>query len=78
MHQLPTPVQENKTNATSISALLGIVSQLFHLVDDAILTGSQDASPRSPKEREMIKRMEERRDTRDIVMAGIEMGQRCD
>ncbi|KAH7346563.1 hypothetical protein BKA65DRAFT_279467 [Rhexocercosporidium sp. MPI-PUGE-AT-0058] len=61
MHQLPTPVQENKTNATSISALLGI-----------------DASPRSPKEREMIKRMEERRDTRDIVMAGIEMGQRCD
>ncbi|CZT52627.1 uncharacterized protein RSE6_13979 [Rhynchosporium secalis] len=30
-----------------------------------------DASPRSPKEREMIKRMEERRDTRDIGMAGI-------
>lgn len=26
MHQLPTPVQENKSNATSISALLGIVS----------------------------------------------------
>jgi hypothetical protein len=42
--QLPTPVQENKTSATSISALLGI-----------------DASPRSPKERELIKRMEERR-----------------
>lgn len=62
MHQLPTPVQqENKSSATSISALLGI-----------------DASPRSPKEREMIKRMEERRETRDIVMAGIEMGQRCD
>jgi hypothetical protein len=52
MHQLPTPVQETKSNATSISALLGI-----------------DASPRSPKERELIKRMEERRDTRDIIMA---------
>jgi hypothetical protein len=26
MHQLPTPVQETKSNATSISALLGIVS----------------------------------------------------
>jgi hypothetical protein len=26
MHQLPTPVQENKSAATSISALLGIVS----------------------------------------------------
>jgi hypothetical protein len=26
MHQLPTPVQENKNSATSISALLGIVS----------------------------------------------------
>ncbi|PMD35629.1 hypothetical protein L207DRAFT_436017 [Hyaloscypha variabilis F] len=56
MHQLPTPVQETKNSATSISALLGI-----------------DASPRSPKEREMIKRMEERRDTRDVVMAGVEM-----
>ncbi|CZR51926.1 uncharacterized protein PAC_01803 [Phialocephala subalpina] len=61
LHQLPTPIQENKSNATSISALLGI-----------------DASPRSPKEREMIKRMEERRETRDIVMAGVEMGQRCE
>ncbi|CAG8955291.1 hypothetical protein HYFRA_00011273 [Hymenoscyphus fraxineus] len=50
MQQLPTPVQENKTNsATSISALLGI-----------------DASPRSPKERELIKRMEE---SRDVIMA---------
>ncbi|EHK96450.1 hypothetical protein GLAREA_10871 [Glarea lozoyensis ATCC 20868] len=49
MHQLPTPVQENKSSATSISALLGI-----------------DASPRSPKEREMIKRMEA---NRDVVMA---------
>jgi len=56
MHQLPTPVQETKNSATSISALLGI-----------------DASPRSPKERELIKRMEERRDTRDVVMAGVEM-----
>ncbi|KAG0651256.1 hypothetical protein D0Z07_1845 [Hyphodiscus hymeniophilus] len=45
MQQLLTPVQETKTNATSISALLGI-----------------DASPRSPKERELIKRMEESRD----------------
>ncbi|TVY85083.1 hypothetical protein LSUE1_G000804, partial [Lachnellula suecica] len=59
MQQLPTPVQENKNNATSISALLGI-----------------DASPRSPKEREMIKRMEESRETRDVLMAGFEMGQR--
>ncbi|KAG9233412.1 hypothetical protein BJ875DRAFT_45614 [Amylocarpus encephaloides] len=49
MQQLPTPVQENKNSATSISALLGI-----------------DASPRSPKERELIKRMEE---NRDVVMA---------
>lgn len=46
--QLLTPVQETKTNATSISALLGI-----------------DASPRSPKERELIKRMEE---SREVVM----------
>lgn len=30
MHQLPTPVQENKSNATSISALLGIVSYTDH------------------------------------------------
>lgn len=43
--QLLTPVQETKSNATSISSLLGI-----------------DASPRSPKERELIKRMEESRD----------------
>jgi hypothetical protein len=50
--QLPTPVQEVKNNATSISALLGI-----------------DASPRSPKERELIKQMEERRGSRDVVMA---------
>jgi hypothetical protein len=35
---------ENRANATSISALLGI-----------------DASPRSPQERELIKRIEERR-----------------
>ncbi|KAH6679478.1 hypothetical protein B0J14DRAFT_298295 [Halenospora varia] len=49
MQQLPTPVQENKNSATSISALLGI-----------------DASPRSPKERELIKRMEE---SRDVIMA---------
>ncbi|TVY46272.1 hypothetical protein LOCC1_G004159 [Lachnellula occidentalis] len=35
-----------------------------------------DASPRSPKERELIKRMEERRENRDVIMAGIEMGQR--
>jgi len=35
-----------------------------------------DASPRSPKERELIKRMEERRETRDVIMAGAEMGQR--
>jgi len=54
--QLPTPVQEVKNSATSISALLGI-----------------DASPRSPKERELIKRMEERRDSRDVIMAGAEM-----
>ena len=49
--QLPTPVQEVKNSATSISALLGI-----------------DASPRSPKERELIKRMEE---SREVVMAGV-------
>jgi hypothetical protein len=49
VQQLLTPVQETKTNATSISALLGI-----------------DASPRSPQERELIKRMEE---SRDAVMA---------
>ena len=49
--QLPTPVQEVKNNATSISALLGI-----------------DASPRSPRERELIKRMEE---SREAVMAGV-------
>lgn len=61
MHRLPTPIQDTKSNATSISALLGI-----------------DASPRSPKEREMIKRMEERRDTRDVAMAGIELNQRCE
>ena len=47
--QLFTPVQETKTNNTSISALLGI-----------------DASPRSPEERELIKRMEE---SREAVMA---------
>ncbi|TVY23544.1 hypothetical protein LHYA1_G007677 [Lachnellula hyalina] len=35
-----------------------------------------DASPRSPKERELIKRMEERRESRDVIMAGVEMGQR--
>jgi hypothetical protein len=29
MHQLPTPVQENKSAATSISALLGIVSVFY-------------------------------------------------
>lgn len=61
LHSLPTPVQETKTSATSISALLGI-----------------DASPRSPKERELIKRMEERRDTRDVMMAGVELSQRCE
>ena len=49
--QLPTPVQEVKNNATSISALLGI-----------------DASPRSPRERELIKQMEERRGSRDVIM----------
>jgi len=54
--QLMTPVQENKTSATSISALLGI-----------------DASPRSPRERELIKRMEESRESRDSIMAGIEI-----
>ncbi|CAD6446180.1 bc88ff84-1466-49cb-9c07-9dc2fdb3d7b7 [Sclerotinia trifoliorum] len=43
--RLPSPAQEAKNNATSISALLGI-----------------DASPRSPKEREMIKRLEESRE----------------
>ncbi|KAB8294023.1 hypothetical protein EYC80_009482 [Monilinia laxa] len=43
--RLPTPAQEAKNNATSISALLGI-----------------DASPRSPKERELIKRLEESRE----------------
>lgn len=61
IHRLPTPNQDTKTSATSISALLGI-----------------DASPRSPKEREMIKRMEERRETRDVLMAGIELNQRCE
>ena len=45
IQQVLAPVQDTKTNATSISALLGI-----------------DASPRSPKERELIKRMEESRD----------------
>ncbi|TEY60692.1 hypothetical protein BOTCAL_0178g00160 [Botryotinia calthae] len=43
--RLPSPSQEAKNNATSISALLGI-----------------DASPRSPKEREIIKRLEESRE----------------
>ncbi|RDL36585.1 Uncharacterized protein BP5553_05937 [Venustampulla echinocandica] len=61
VHQLPTPVQENKNNATSISALLGI-----------------DASPRSPKERELIKRMEESRESRDVVMAGAELQRVCE
>jgi hypothetical protein len=54
--RLPTPVQESRNSATSISALLGI-----------------DANPRSPKEREMIKRLEERRGSRDVAMAGVEM-----
>lgn len=43
-----------------------------------MLIKPQDASPRSPKEREMIKRMEERRDSRDVLMAGIELSQRCE
>lgn len=55
---LPTPVQESKSSATSISALLGI-----------------DASPRSPKERELIRRMEERRECRDVIISGAEMVQ---
>ncbi|PBP25741.1 hypothetical protein BUE80_DR003356 [Diplocarpon rosae] len=58
LHRWPTPVQEAKMNATSISALLGI-----------------DASPRSPMEREFVKRMEERRENRAIV-TGLRMGQR--
>ncbi|KAM3066107.1 hypothetical protein ACMFMG_010552 [Clarireedia jacksonii] len=49
--RLPSPPQEVKNSATSISALLGI-----------------DASPRSPKEREMIKRLEESRESRDLLM----------
>jgi hypothetical protein len=32
LHQLPTPIQETKTSATSISALLGIVSSSFKLI----------------------------------------------
>jgi hypothetical protein len=71
--QLMTPVQENKTNATSISALLGIVS-LPPQLNPSFTNVSQDASPRSPKERELIKRMEERREgSRDAVISGIEM-----
>ncbi|OWP02058.1 hypothetical protein B2J93_1530 [Marssonina coronariae] len=35
-----------------------------------------DASPRSPSEREFVRRMEERRDNRATNMAGTEMGQR--
>lgn len=73
VQQLPTPVTENKNSATSISALLGIVSRNHSAETESQANNFlQDASPRSPKEREMIKRMEERRETRDVMMAGVE------
>lgn len=37
-----------------------------------------DASPRSPSERDLIKRMEERRGSRDAAMAGMELAQTCE
>ena len=67
--QLNTPIQETKNSATSISALLGIVSFTVHGYSKYGANTDQDASPTSPKERELIKQMEERRDSRDISMA---------
>lgn len=75
-YQVSTPASEMKTNATSIAALLGIVSLHSCRMAIPLLTIPQDASPRSPKERELIKRMEERREIRDIVMIGNEKIQR--
>ena len=52
MHQLPTPVQETKSNATSISALLGIVSfaacliQLSTQTDANKSLGCQSTQPK--------------------------------
>lgn len=67
-YRLPTPVQETKPHSASISALLGIVSSPHRNAVLASLTISKDASPRSPEEREMIKRMEERREHQGIIM----------
>ena len=52
MHQLPTPVQETKSNATSISALLGIVSfaacliRLSNQTDADKFLGCQSTQPK--------------------------------
>ena len=64
----PMP-EAKRTSATSISSLLGIVSLLSQPAPLPLLTPSQNANPTSPKERQLIKMMEERREARDVVMA---------
>lgn len=69
----PAPAADTKhTSATSISSLLGIVSHAFFLSPPRVpvLTPSQDANPTSPQERQLIKMMEQRRGSRDVLMSG--------